>query len=227
MNSFALNKDFFLSLWHNLLSYCNSWFLAPLNIPKVCLNSVVENSENRTQSKPHSIEDNQEQFSLAGGLTIDLSEQSVISDLSAVFIIMCNVICRRVKWRIFLSPKIVYVFMRSRLKAHSPDLVVSEWCPKLLRSFYHLWRCGKFCLPTKRTQMDYESFSACHHELLYPWRLELLDASLILYYYFCSLCCFQICSILILQYVIAHLQHIVLGMLDTKKAIKNSYFKMA
>jgi len=106
---------------------CNSWYLTPLNIPKVCLNLTAVKSKNGTQSKLHCTEDNQEHLSYAGGLTIDLNEQSVFSDLSAIFMVLCNVSCKRVKGWTFLEN---FLCMRSRLEAHI--LVMPEWCPKLL-----------------------------------------------------------------------------------------------
>lgn len=109
---------------------CNSWFLTPLNIPKVYLNLTIEKSKNGTQSKLHCIEDNQEHLSYAGGLTIDLNEQSVFSDLSAIFMVLCNVTSKRVKgWT--LLEKTCHNFFKHEEQTWSSHLVVSEWCPKL------------------------------------------------------------------------------------------------
>lgn len=114
-----------------MLACFKSWFLTPLNIPRVCLNLTVEKSKKGTQSKLHCIEDNQEHVSYAGGLTIDLSEQSVFSDLSAIFLVLCNVTCKRVKGWIFME-KTCHKLCMHEEQTWSSHLGVPKWCTKLL-----------------------------------------------------------------------------------------------
>lgn len=165
---------------------CNSWFLTPLNISKVCLNLTVEKSKNGTQSKLHCIEDNQEHLSYAGGLIIDLNEQSVFSDLSTIFMVLCNVTSKRVKGWTFLE-KTSHKFFMHEEQTWSSHLVMCEWCPKLLA--FIICRDVVSFICQLREDKCFMDVSVLANTSLYPWRLELLDAWLILYYYFCPLCC--------------------------------------